>query len=112
MLKFLGIGSCFNFDMGNTSAYYIDNKEKTMLLFDCGETVFSELGKKGLLSDLEKATVIITHLHSDHVGSLPSLIFYFHYVLPHLNLKVFHLNQLLLIYTLYYSTCASLSFYL
>ena len=76
MLKFLGIGSCFNVTMGNTSAYYIDKYNKSMLLIDCGESVFADLVKKELLKDLEKFTVVITHLHSDHVGSLPSLIFY------------------------------------
>jgi len=76
MLKFIGIGSCFNFEMGNTSAYYLDETQKSLLLIDCGESVFGEIGKKGLIDNLEKITVVITHLHSDHAGSLPSLVFY------------------------------------
>lgn len=81
MLKFIGIGSCFNFEMGNTSAYYIDKEEKSLLLIDCGENVFEKLGKKGLLEDIQKVNIVITHLHSDHVGSLPSLIFYLYLIL-------------------------------
>ena len=74
MLKFLGIGSCFNTDMGNTSAYYIDDGK--LILFDCGETVFDAILKRDLLKDITEVDIYITHLHSDHVGSLPSFIFY------------------------------------
>ena len=77
MLKFLGVGSCFNTEMGNTSAYYIENGKLT--LFDCGETVFDAIKRKKLLDGIDNVNVFITHLHSDHVGSLPSLIFYLHF---------------------------------
>ena len=81
MLKFIGIGSCFNSKYGNTSAYYFDEAEQSLFLIDCGETVFSELDKRGMLKMLKDITVLITHLHSDHIGSLPSLIFYAKFVL-------------------------------
>lgn len=42
-LKFLGTGSAFNTKLGNTSAYLLNNDKSAMLLFDCGETVFSKL---------------------------------------------------------------------
>lgn len=51
-LKFLGRGSAFNTAEGNTSAYHIiDN---TLILFDCGETVFHTLIKNNKLSNLIK----------------------------------------------------------
>lgn len=36
--------------------------------------------KKNLLDGIDEVLVLITHLHFDHVGSLPSFIFYLHYV--------------------------------
>lgn len=77
MLKFLGKGSAFNTELGNTSAYI--KKGKSMILIDCGGTVFSELKRKNLL-DYENLHIIITHTHPDHVGSLGDLIFYSHYI--------------------------------
>ena len=41
MLKFIGTGSAFNQDLGNTSAYIKDGE--TLLLIDCGETVFQRI---------------------------------------------------------------------
>jgi len=78
MLKFLGVGSCFNTDMGNTSAYYIEADNLT--LFDCGEMTFEAIKKRDLLKDIKSVNVFITHLHSDHVGSLPTFIFYLHFL--------------------------------
>lgn len=77
-LRFLGRGSAFNPKEGNTSAYYIENKH--LILLDCGETVYSDIVKVDLLKDIEKVDIFITHLHSDHVGSLSSLIYYLYYV--------------------------------
>ena len=73
-LKFLGRGSAFNVYEGNTSAYFMLNYE--LFLIDCGETVFESLMKKYVLDDVDKINVMITHTHSDHVGSLGSLISY------------------------------------
>ncbi|WP_297632503.1 MBL fold metallo-hydrolase [uncultured Clostridium sp.] len=77
MLKFLGKGSAFNTEVGNTSAYI--KKGKSMILIDCGGTIFSELKRRNLL-DFESLYIIITHTHPDHVGSLGDLIFYSHYI--------------------------------
>ena len=76
MLKFLGLGSCFNVEKGNTSAYYLDYKRNTLVLIDCGESVFERIVKSNILNNISDIVILITHLHSDHVGSLPSLIFY------------------------------------
>lgn len=74
MLKFIGVGSAFNYEMGNTSAYIKENNN--LLLIDCGETVFSRIKEMNLLTDVENVYIAITHMHSDHVGSLASLIEY------------------------------------
>lgn len=84
-LKFLGRGSAFNVEEGNTSAYFI--KDNILFLIDCGETVFYELKSCNKLQhlikehDIKDIHVYITHLHSDHIGSLSSLIYYCYYVL-------------------------------
>lgn len=74
MLKFIGTGSAFNTDLGNTSAYI--KQDKTLLLIDCGVTVFARAKKLGLFDDVENVYIIITHMHSDHVGSLADVIEY------------------------------------
>ena len=77
-LKFLGRGSAFNIKEGNTSAYLKENE--TLLLIDCGETVFKEILDRNLLDGVKDVHILITHLHSDHVGSLSSLLMYCWYV--------------------------------
>lgn len=74
MLSFLGIGGAFNVNLKNCSAFYKANKK--LILIDCGESIFEEILNKNILDDIEDLTIIITHFHSDHVGSLGSLIFY------------------------------------
>ena len=84
-LKFLGRGSAFNTTEGNTSAYFI--KDNIFFLIDCGETVFHKLIANDKLKNLvaeneiNEIDIYITHLHSDHVGSLSSLIYYCFYIL-------------------------------
>lgn len=74
MLKFIGCGSAFAINSSNNSAFFIKNK--TLNLFDCGETVFENIVRKNILKGIEKVNIFITHLHSDHCGSLGSFIFY------------------------------------
>ena len=78
-LNFIGNGACFNTDFGNTSAYYIDNKTHSLLLIDCGETVFERMMKHQLLVRIKNIDILITHMHTDHIGSLPSLLFFCEY---------------------------------
>jgi ribonuclease BN (tRNA processing enzyme) len=77
-LNFIGTGSAFNTELGNNSAYQIYGKH--LFLIDCGGTVFDRLTKSGILDIIENATILITHLHPDHIGSLGDLIFYMHFV--------------------------------
>jgi len=74
MLKFIGTGSAFNEEMGNTSAYI--KNEDTLFVLDCGETAFARMKQLNLFDDVKNVYIAITHMHPDHVGSLGSLIFY------------------------------------
>lgn len=65
-LEFLGTGNAFNPVEGNCSIL-IDKK----VLVDCGSTIPLELIKKDKIKSIED--IIITHLHSDHVGGLELL---------------------------------------
>ena len=73
-LKFLGKGAAFYPVLGNTSAYFI--YDKNLFLIDCGESVFKKVYEKDLFSEIDNLYVFITHTHSDHIGSLSSLIFF------------------------------------
>lgn len=79
MLKFLGVGGAFTKDLGNCAAYYKIN-ESSLVLFDCGEMVFNEILRTNLLNGIDAIHIIITHFHSDHIGSLGSLLFYCDYL--------------------------------
>lgn len=79
MIKFIGMGSAFNTEIGNTSAFV--KKNSSLLIIDCGGTVFHRLQELNLLDGIENLYVIITHTHPDHVGSLGELIFYSYYIL-------------------------------
>lgn len=73
-LEFLGTGSAYNPAQKNTSCYVMIGG--TTVLFDCGETVFETLYGQGLLEWADRLLVAITHFHSDHCGSLGSLLSY------------------------------------
>ena len=105
ILNFIGTGGAFSKKFINNSAYYlIDDK---LVLFDCGETVFHEILCLDIINDnIKSVDIIITHFHSDHVGSLGSLLFYcrfkeIHNVnvifpireLPYSLLRIFGINE-------------------
>ncbi|MDD7793341.1 MBL fold metallo-hydrolase [Clostridium sp. 'White wine YQ'] len=81
MLNFIGIGSAFNTKLGNNSAYI--KKDNSLILIDCGGTVFHKLQELNLLQGIENLYFIITHTHPDHIGSLGDTIFYSNYILKH-----------------------------
>lgn len=78
-LNFLGRGAAFNPKEGNNSAYFIENNQ--LFLIDCGENIFGRLIDGGLLENVETINLMITHTHSDHIGSLGSLVTYSFYIL-------------------------------
>jgi len=78
-LKFIGNGSCFNTTFGNNSAYYIDEEKQSLLLIDCGESIFERIKKQIILEKVKDIYILITHMHTDHVGSLSSLLFFCEY---------------------------------
>lgn len=74
MLNFLGYGAAFAVKNKNTSAYIIKGNE--LYLFDCGESVFASIMKNNILQNISKVNIILTHFHTDHCGSLGTLVFY------------------------------------
>ncbi|MFS0783654.1 MBL fold metallo-hydrolase [Bacillus sp. 1P06AnD] len=74
MFSFIGIGSAFNTALGNNNACM--KKEKDLFLIDCGSTNFSRIMERGMLDGVRQITLLQTHLHADHVGSLGDLVGY------------------------------------
>ena len=77
-LTFIGRGAAFNPKEGNNSAYFIENNK--LFLIDCGESIFERLMSLGILNEVDSINVFITHTHSDHIGSIGSLVMYAYYV--------------------------------
>lgn len=76
-IKFLGTGGAFDFEKG-TSAAMVTVGGKNILI-DCGFSTILKLAEKDLAKDIDY--ILVTHLHSDHVGSLPTLVAYIYYKL-------------------------------
>ncbi|GFP74869.1 MBL fold metallo-hydrolase [Clostridium fungisolvens] len=89
-LQFLGIGSAFNTELGNTSAFIKEGK--SLLLIDCGGTIFHRLKELNMFSGVKDISVIITHTHPDHAGSLGEVIFYAYYIL-NIKAKIYFPNE-------------------
>lgn len=74
-LRFLGIGAAFYPALGNTGAFFTRGDD--LFLIDCGETAFSKLMRAKVLERYPgRITVLLTHLHADHCGSLGTLALY------------------------------------
>ncbi|MCM1991465.1 MBL fold metallo-hydrolase [Oceanirhabdus seepicola] len=78
-LDFIGVGSAFNPKLGNNSAFI--KKNKSLILIDCGGTVFERLQELNMLDEVDNLYIIVTHTHPDHVGSLGEVIFYLYNIL-------------------------------
>lgn len=79
MFTFIGVGSAFNTEYGNTSAWM--KQDTHLLIIDCGGSVFERLMKRELLKGVSSVEIFLTHTHGDHVGSLGDLVLYCHFVL-------------------------------
>lgn len=76
-LNFLGIGSCFNTILNNTSAFFFLDEEKTeMCLINLISRVTAKLKRLPELNSVKHMHIFITHLHDGHVGALPALLSY------------------------------------
>ncbi|MEQ8155570.1 MAG: MBL fold metallo-hydrolase [Clostridiaceae bacterium] len=93
MFNFIGIGSAFNTERGNTSAFVKQNN--SLLLIDCGGTVFHRLKELNLFDGVENLYIIITHTHPDHVGSLGDIIFYSYHILKRIPAVFFPNRELI-----------------
>jgi ribonuclease BN (tRNA processing enzyme) len=79
-INFLGVGSAFSIERGGNCSAFTYYENNSLLLFDCGETVLKKIISEGILKDISSINILITHFHSDHIGSLGSLIFYCDYL--------------------------------
>lgn len=76
--KPFGIGSAFNPDLGSNSGFF--NVGEQLVMFDCGETTFWKIKHNDALNGFKHLHIFITHYHSDHIGSLGTLLFYAYYI--------------------------------
>jgi len=87
LLQFIGIGSAFHTALGNNNAFL--KRDHELFMIDCGSTNFSRMIERGVLDGVKTITVLQTHLHADHVGSLGDLVGYaFHMIEPKQTVKV------------------------
>lgn len=73
--RFIGTGGAFDYLQGNSSAIVDLNGQR--ILLDCGFTVLPRLMQLQVFQTID--TVLLTHLHDDHAGSLSALVFLNYY---------------------------------
>lgn len=102
-LKFIGNGAAFNFDSGDNSI--VISKPTVRFQVDCGSMNVNST-VKDIQSYIEehptgKLSFVITHLHADHVGGLPTVILFIYYALQkpvevYVNYKIYKQLEYLL----------------
>lgn len=73
-IKFLGIGAAYYPAWGSNSAFFTLCDH--LYLLDCGETSFQRISARPELQSCGGITVLVTHLHADHIGSLSTFAAY------------------------------------
>jgi glyoxylase-like metal-dependent hydrolase (beta-lactamase superfamily II) len=76
-MEWIGTGSGLNPALGNT-CFLIRGKGDRVALIDCGYTVPGRLIELGYIDDI--TDLVITHMHSDHIGGLEAFGFYQRYI--------------------------------
>lgn len=90
-LRFLGVGSAFNPAMGNTGAFFARGED--LYLIDSGEQAFARLLRADIFARCPgQVTILLTHMHADHAGSLGTLCLYVDRVLGR-PLTIVHPNE-------------------
>lgn len=78
MVSFFGIGDAFSEGV-NSSAFVRD--DDSIFIIDVGENSFSTISRYIKDSNIKKVNIALTHLHSDHVGGLSTLIYWLHFIM-------------------------------
>lgn len=73
-LQFTGCGAAYYPRLGSNTAFFVRNDH--LFMIDCGESTFQKMEARDEIRRCEKITVLITHLHADHIGSLGSFASY------------------------------------
>jgi ribonuclease BN (tRNA processing enzyme) len=78
-IEFLGVGSGLSPELGNNNVMLTSDKSDRYLLVDCGFSTPPELTRRE--NGLKKITdIMVTHVHSDHIGGLELMGFTSFYV--------------------------------
>lgn len=86
-IEVVGCGGAFSPELGNSSfLLWRDKGFSGAILFDCGGDVFAKLKNKGYLEAID--TVVVSHFHGDHAGSLDTLIYWNFFVMKR-KLKIY-----------------------
>lgn len=74
-LRFVGTGAAFNPVMGSNSAVFA--RGENLYMIDCGEQTFARVVRSNILKAYTGGiTIILTHMHADHAGSLGTFCLY------------------------------------